>query len=160
FLVSDSNRAAFELIERWPDWPARAVVLHGSAGCGKTHLAHLWCARSSALLVQGAGLARLEDLPISVAVDDADRTDERLLVHLYNLALEPGGSLVWTMQGPPARLTIDLADLGSRLRSLPIVGIAPPDDELLKAVLAKHFADRQLRVAPEVLVYLVARIER
>jgi chromosomal replication initiation ATPase DnaA len=40
------------------------------------------------------------------------------------------------------------------------VGIAPPDDALLAAVLVKHFADRQLRVAPEVFSYLVARMER
>ncbi|HEU0218445.1 MAG TPA: DnaA/Hda family protein [Stellaceae bacterium] len=160
FLVSDSNRAAFELVERWPDWRARAVVLHGAVGCGKTHLAHLWCARSGAPLVQGRSLSQPEDLPASVAVDDADRGDERALLHLYNLTLERGGSLLLTMPVPPARLKIGLADLGSRLRSLPVAGIAPPDDELLKAVLAKHFADRQLRVAPEVLAYLVARIER
>jgi chromosomal replication initiation ATPase DnaA len=160
FLVSESNRAAFDLIERWPDWPARAVVLHGPGGCGKTHLAHLWCARSGAPLIQGVDLTRPGDLPVAVAVDDADRADERSLLHLYNLTLERGGGLLLTMPASPARLAIGLADLGSRLRSLPVAGIASPDDELLKAVLAKHFADRQLRVAPEVLAYLVARIER
>lgn len=160
FLVSDSNRAAFELIERWPDWPSRAVVLHGPAGSGKTHLAHLWCARSSAPLVRGADAAQPEVLPAWVAVDDADRASERALLHLYNLTSERGGSLLLTMPAPPARLTIGLADLGSRLRSLPVVGIASPDDALLTGVLAKRFADRQLRVAPEVLAYLVARIER
>jgi chromosomal replication initiation ATPase DnaA len=160
FLVSDSNRAAFALIEGWPDWPLRAAVLHGPAGSGKTHLAHLWCARSGALLVAGEALARPEELTPSVAVDNAERADERLLLHLYNLALERGGSLLLTMPAPPARLAIGLADLASRLRSLPVVGIAPPDDGLLTAVLAKHFADRQLRVVPEVLAYLVARIER
>jgi chromosomal replication initiation ATPase DnaA len=160
FLVSDSNSAAFELIECWPDWPARAVVLHGPAGSGKTHLAHLWCGRSGARLVRGADLAEPENLPAAVAIDDADRAPERSLLHLYNLTLERGGSLLLTMPAPPARTTIGLADLGSRLRSLPVTGIAPPDDGLLTAVLAKHFADRQLRVASEVLAYLVARIER
>jgi chromosomal replication initiation ATPase DnaA len=160
FLVSDSNRAAFELVESWPDWPARAVVLHGSAGSGKTHLAHLWSARSGAFLVRGSALAEPEDLPASLAVDDAERAPERTLLHLYNLTLERGGSLLLTMPAPPARIAIGLADLGSRLRSLPVVGIAPPDDGLLTAVLVKHFADRQLRVASEVFPYLVARIER
>jgi chromosomal replication initiation ATPase DnaA len=160
FLLSESNRAAFALIEDWPAWPARAVVLHGPPGSGKTHLAHLWCARSQAPLVRGAALREPERFPASLAVDDAEQAPERLLLHLYNLVLERGGHLLLTMPGPPARLTIGLADLRSRLRSLPVVGIAPPDDGLLTAVLAKHFADRQLRVPPEVLDYLVARIER
>jgi chromosomal replication initiation ATPase DnaA len=162
FLVSDSNRAAFDLIERWPDWPARALVLHGPAGSGKTHLAHLWCERGGATLITGdaAKLSELAAAPLTVAIDDADLADERSLLHFYNLCLERGGSLLLTMAAPPAALPIGLADLASRLRALPVVGIAPPDDAQLAAVLVKHFADRQLRVAPEVFAYLVPRIER
>jgi chromosomal replication initiation ATPase DnaA len=160
FLVSDSNRAALDLIERWPDWPTRSLVLHGPPGSGKTHLAHLWCAASGAQLVTGDALSQPEALPVTVAIDNAGRAPERALLHVYNLTLERGGSLLLTMPAPPASLTIGLPDLASRLRSLPIVGIAPPDDALLAAVLVKHFADRQLRVAPEVFSYLVARIER
>jgi chromosomal replication initiation ATPase DnaA len=40
------------------------------------------------------------------------------------------------------------------------VGIGPPDDALLEAVLVKHFADRQLRVPPEVVAHLVSHMER
>jgi len=36
FLISDSNAAAIGWIDRWPDWPSRALALHGPAGCGKT----------------------------------------------------------------------------------------------------------------------------
>jgi chromosomal replication initiation ATPase DnaA len=162
FLVSDSNRAALELIERWPDWPARALVLYGPHGSGKTHLAHLWCARSGAALIAGDAAALNEPaaLPLAVAVDNAERAAERTLLHLYNLCLERGGTLLLTLPAPPAALKIGLADLASRLRSLPVAGIAPPDDALLAAVLVKHFADRQLRVTPEVVAYLVPRIER
>jgi chromosomal replication initiation ATPase DnaA len=160
FLVSGSNRAAFELIERWPGWPDRALVLYGPAGSGKTHLAHLWCARSGALLVAGDALDKPEELPAIVAVDDAEHAPERALLHLYNLSRERGGGMLLTTQAPPAALPIGLADLASRLRALPVVGIAKPDDALLHAVLVKHFADRQLRVAPEVFAYLLARIER
>jgi chromosomal replication initiation ATPase DnaA len=162
FLVSDSNRAAFEAIERWPNWPARALVLYGPSGSGKTHLAHLWCERSGATLIAGdaAALGEPEALPSVLAIDDAERAAERSLLHLYNHALERGGSLLLTMPAPPAALPIALADLASRLRALPVAGIAPPDDALLAAVLVKHFADRQVRVTPEVFAYLVPRIER
>jgi chromosomal replication initiation ATPase DnaA len=160
FLVSDSNRAALYWIERWPDWPARALVVYGPPGSGKTHLAHLWCARAGAQLIQGEALAHPENVPATVAVDNADWASERPLLHLYNLTLERGGSLLLTTSAAPAALPLALADLASRLRSLPTAGIAPPDDELLAAVLLKHFADRGIGVAPGVVAYLVPRIER
>jgi chromosomal replication initiation ATPase DnaA len=53
-----------------------------------------------------------------------------------------------------------LADLRSRLRAIPVVEIGAPDDSLLGAVLVKHFADRQLHVAPQVIAYLLRRIDR
>ena len=44
FLSGPSNAAALALIERWPDWPARTVVLIGPEGAGKSHLAAIWAA--------------------------------------------------------------------------------------------------------------------
>jgi chromosomal replication initiation ATPase DnaA len=38
--------------------------------------------------------------------------------------------------------------------------LAPPDDALLAAVLAKLFADRQIAPAPDCVPYLARRIER
>jgi len=58
FLVSDCNAAALGWIERWPDWPAPALVLHGPAGSGKSHLAELWRERSGGVLIAGDGLAQ------------------------------------------------------------------------------------------------------
>lgn len=162
FLVSDSNRAAFELVDRWPEWPARALALHGPPGSGKTHLAHLWCERSGAALVAGDAVAlnAPETLPGAVAVDNAEHASERALFHLYNLCLERGGSLLLILPAPPAALDIGLADLASRLRSLPVVGIAPPDDALLTALLLKHFGDRGIAVPPQVIAFLTVRMER
>ena len=61
---------------------------------------------------------------------------------------------------PPAAWTVVLPDLDSRLRAALAIGIGLPDDALLGAVLVKHFADRQLRVAPEVIAYLLTHMER
>jgi len=160
FLLSDSNCEALEWVERWPEWPARAFVLYGPPGSGKTHLAHLWRERAGAALIEGRALTKPEELPAIVAVDNADWAAERALLHLYNFCLEKGGSLLLTTSAAPAALPLALADLASRLRALPVAGIGPPDDELLAAVLLKHFADRGIGVAPGLVAYLVPRIER
>jgi chromosomal replication initiation ATPase DnaA len=61
---------------------------------------------------------------------------------------------------PVARMDWQLADLASRMRSVNLVQLDGPDDALLRALLEKYFADRQLAVGPAVLDYIVARIER
>ena len=166
FLSSLRNVAALERIDRWPDWRSAALVLHGPAGCGKTHLAHLWCERASANLIAGetltpATLPRLfEDGPCRVAIDDAHRASEHALLHLYNACVERQGSLLITARQSPGFWKIVLGDLRSRLRATPAVEIEAPDDALLGAVLVKHFADRQLLVAPGLIVYLLRRIGR
>lgn len=166
FLVSDCNRAAFECIERWPDWPRRRLVLHGPPGSGKSHLAHLWCAESGARYVAGAALTADEpplgtgQIPTGIAVDDAEAAPETALLHLYNLGAESGIGLLIVTRQAPGLLAIALPDLASRLRAMPASCIEAPDDALLAAVLVKHFADRQLRVAPSVIGYLVPRMER
>jgi chromosomal replication initiation ATPase DnaA len=166
FVVSEANAAALGWVDRWPEWPSRAVVLHGPRGAGKTHLAHLWRARAAAALVAGgsldeAGLAKIvESRAARIVVDDADRADQAMLLHLFNACLEAGGGLLLTARQAPGLWPIALADLRSRLRAAPAVGIGAPDDGLLAAVLVKHFADRQLRVAADVVTYLVRHMER
>jgi len=166
FLISDSNAAAIGWIDRWPDWPARALALHGPAGCGKTHLLHLWCAQTAGVIVPGQMLneelvARLVSRRRHrIAVDDADRASEPALLHLYNFCMEARGDLLVAAHHPPASWTVVLPDLDSRLRAVLAIKIGLPDDALLGAVLVKHFADRQLRVSPEVIAYLLTHMER
>jgi chromosomal replication initiation ATPase DnaA len=53
-----------------------------------------------------------------------------------------------------------IRDLASRLKALPVVTLAPPDEALLRAVLVKLFTDRQLTVDESLIGYLATRIER
>src|SRR3954447_936170 len=166
FLISDSNAGAVAWIDRWPGWPTPALALHGPAGCGKTHLVHLWCAQTPGVIVRGGALteelvARLvSERRHRIAIDDADRASEPALLHLYNFCMESRGGLLVAARRPPAAWTVVLPDLHSRLRAVLAIEIGFPDDALLGAVLVKHFADRQLCVAPEVIAYLITHMER
>jgi chromosomal replication initiation ATPase DnaA len=168
FMVAQGNRDALAWIERWPDWPGPALVLAGPAGCGKTHLAHIWAERASSPLLEaasleGQGIAELSDLVArshAMAVDDGERAPERALFHLYNLVRERQGHLLLTSSKPPAHWRIALPDLASRLRAAPAVEIAPPDDELLGSIILKQLADRQLHAGAGVVHYLVSHMER
>jgi chromosomal replication initiation ATPase DnaA len=166
FLVAESNAAAVGWIDRWPDWPCEALVLHGPPGSGKTHLVHLWAERAAAAVVAGATLDHEQVTRFvagrrpRIAIDDADRASEHVLLHLHNWCLENRGGLLMTFARPPLSRSFALDDLGSRLRAALAVGIGVPDDALLGAVLVKHFADRQVRVAPDLVVYLTRHMER
>ena len=164
FLVADSNRDAVAWIDRWPDWPLGIIALHGPAGCGKTHLAHVWQSAAEARLIAAeqltiASVPSLAAAPL--AIDNADRVGEpQALLHMINLIRERGHSLLLTGSEAPARWVTGLPDLASRLAALPAAAIAAPDDALIGGVLVKLFADRQLRVGRDVIAYLLSHMER
>ncbi|MGB8274330.1 MAG: DNA replication protein, partial [Alphaproteobacteria bacterium] len=51
FLVAPCNVGAVRWIDRWPDWPGPVLAITGPSACGKTHLAHVWQARSGAAML-------------------------------------------------------------------------------------------------------------
>ena len=164
FLVAPCNEAAVAWLDRWPDWPGPALVIHGPPGSGKSHLAEVWRGRSGAETVPAACLADVVSdaghAP-ALAIDGLDGPiDERALLHTYNAIAERDGHLLLTAQAPPARWPLALPDLASRLRLAPAAALGLPDDALLAALVLKLFGDRQIAVAPEVPAYVVPRIER
>jgi DnaA regulatory inactivator Hda len=164
FLIAPSNAEAVAWLDRWPDWPAAALVVWGPEGSGKSHLAHVFAERSRALAVTPGELTieRVGALAASpaVMVDDAHEAAELPLFHLYNLVAERRASLLLTARAAPAQWPIRLADLRSRLVAAPAVALKPPDDALLGAVMLKLFADRQLAVAEDLVPFLLGQIER
>ncbi|MEM0907061.1 MAG: hypothetical protein AAGJ94_06835 [Pseudomonadota bacterium] len=159
-IVSKSNEAAYGLLHAWPRWPMPIVLVSGPPGSGKSHLAAAFadhvgadhvCARSlSAGQAVGLGGSPL-------VVDDADLADDRALFHLFNAVRSGGSTLLLTAT---RRQTRGLADLTSRLRAVPEVALGPPDDALLKEVLREGLLRRQLAADPQVVNFLLSRIER
>ena len=165
FLVAPCNRAAVAWLDRWPDWPGPALVIHGPPGSGKSHLGEVWRRRNGADIVPAARLsdaaADAGHAASALVVDGLDGpVEERALLHTYNGIAERGGHLLLTARTPPAHWPLALPDLASRLRLAPAAALGLPDDALLGALMLKLFADRQIAVAPEVPAYVVPRIER
>ena len=165
FLVAPCNAAAVAWIDLWPAWPAPALVLCGPPGAGKSHLAAVWQARTGARALSPRALpAAMDDdfagSPHVVLEDAAAPGDEPALLHFYNTIAERGGSLMLTAAAPPSRWRLRLADLASRLRAAPVAEIGRPDDALLGGILVKLFADRQMAIDPDVVAFLLLRMER
>ena len=166
FLEGPANAAGLALVESWPDWPNRTMLLVGPEGSGKSHLAAIWAEQAGARSIAAHALTAA-GVPGALAtgalvVEDLRPSDfdERALFHLLNLAREDEASVLITARLPPSAFEVELRDLRSRLRAIPTVSLLPPDDQLFRALLVKLCADRQLNVDESVVSYLATRIER
>lgn len=165
-VVSAANIDAVALVEGWPNWQAPWAILIGATGCGKSHLAEIWHAKSGAEKLVDAELtddaldAAQNGRPILIDGLQADDFDETRLFHLMNAVRTAQSSMLITAETRPDLWSISVPDLLSRIKAATTVEIAPPDDALLRAVALKLFVDRQIQVEAGVVDYIVQRIER
>ena len=168
FFTSPASAAGLAAVDGWRDWPGGKMLLVGPVGSGKTHLSHIWADAVGAVLMAAPDLAQ-SDLPTlaargAVCVEDGEAVAgqpdaEAAFFHLHNMLL-PAGRLLITAKSPPRDWGLALPDLHSRLQAGALTRLEAPDDALLSAVLIKLFADRQITVPPNLIAYLVSRIER
>lgn len=168
FFRSPANALAVDMIEAWESWPMHRLILIGPEGSGKSHLAHIWAGLSGAELFPASEIETLDPDAVTqkaLCIEDVHRiagnmAAETALFHIYNFAMERGTPLMMTGRGPVAAWGLKLPDLSSRLSSVATVALEAPDDALLAAVMVKQFADRQNVIAPDLIAYLVLRVER
>ncbi len=166
FLVSGSNAEAVAFIDRWPSWLVDTLILAGPAGSGKSHLAEVWRQLAKAETIAASMLSETSVPSLlsagALVIEDAPggALDERALFHLLNLAREQKSHLLIASRETPLAWGVRLPDLLSRLKTIPVAMLGPPDDALLRGVLVKLFADRQIVIGETVISYLMARMPR
>ncbi|MBK8064847.1 MAG: DnaA regulatory inactivator Hda [Betaproteobacteria bacterium] len=125
------------------------VYLWGDAGCGRSHL------------LQATRAAAREPQRLWIA-DDVDRLAADAQIDLFNrinAAREDGGAVLAAGPLPPAQLALR-EDLRSRLGWGLVYQVRPLSDEQRAVYLREEAARRGLRIADEVIWYLLAHVRR
>ena len=166
FMPAASNQEALAWLDT--DWPDRRLALWGPAGCGKSHLLHIWAEQTGAACCPGQMLSEqtlrdLDGVPENgaLALDDADTVargtaaatsaEHRARPGAARPAGRPYAAV--TLAGPPARPVQPAA--GHHRGGNPAA-----DDDLLAALLMHLLSDRQLSVAQPVQDWLLTRLPR
>ncbi len=165
YIVSSINKDAVIWLDIWPNWPSLGFIVCGPTGSGKSHLASALKTLSHGFIIEAKNLeeSKLDDITKNkcLIIEDINKfKSEKLLLHIYNLMVERKNNLMFTSNLPISDINFKLLDLKSRILSMPQINIGLPDDELLKSLLVKQFADKGVLVDFEVINYLIKRIDR
>jgi hypothetical protein len=143
FLIGTSNARAVHMIDHWATWPVMAALLTGPRKSGRSLLGRLFVAKTRGSLA-----------------DDADRMSEAELFHAWNRAQADHRPLLIIADAAPPEWAVRLPDLRSRIAATPLLRIGAPDDALVADLLAYLFDRRDLDARPDLIAWLVKRVER
>lgn len=174
FMVSACNQDAFKMIDSWPNWLDHGLIIYGPAGCGKSHLAHLFADKVMQSAKQPTRVSLIDARRVhlrsvkriaaenqSIVIENlTPKVDMEALFHLFNLYHESDRYMLWTSEFAPSRMHFALKDLQSRLNMLPSIEIKAPDDLMMRMLVVKLFNDRQIMITPETLDYIVLNARR
>ena len=169
YIITDSNNFAFNLIVKMVKEEINFGLISGPPYSGKTHLSKILIknARNYKTLYFDRDyqnlLNRFEDSDFFILenIDNVkhDKFEEKLF-HIINLAKENNKKLLMTSRKPISEIDLNLEDLKSRLNSILEAKIKEPDDQLMELILIKIFNDKQLKINPNIIDFLVSRLER
>ena len=142
-VIGTSNADAIRYLRHVATWPVRTAVLTGPRGSGRSLIGRLFAAETGGRVIDGH-----------------DSVSEEEIFHAWNAAQSSNIPLLIIADAPPSEWGIALPDLASRLRAVPVLTIAEPDDCLARDLIEALFAQRGIALAPEVAAYIVPRMER
>jgi hypothetical protein len=143
YIVSAANQPLIRHFEHWSLWPVMATILTGPRKSGRSLLGRIFAGKSGGELI-----------------DNAESAGEEAIFHAWNRAQERRRPLILIVNAPPPTWQIRLPDLRSRIAATPVVRIEEPDDQLVADLIEKLCHIRGLAAPPELIRYLVPRIER
>ena len=165
FYVSPSNEEAFDFISSWPKWIKRIVNIFGPTGSGKSHLASILKTKTKCLEILPEDLnekiiSQFKTKEALIIENFNEKISEELLFSLWNTALQDNKYFLINSIKPISSYKFKLPDLISRIKSSLCIGIKLPSDDLISAIIAKNFSDKQIIVEEKHIDYIIKRIDR
>jgi len=165
FYVSPSNEEAFDFISSWPKWIKRIVNIFGPTGSGKSHLASILKSKTKCLEILSKDLnestiSEFKTKEALIIENFNEKISEELLFSLWNTALQDNKYFLINSIRPINSYKFKLPDLVSRIKSSLSIGIKLPSDDLISAIIAKNFSDKQIVVEEKHIDYIIKRIDR
>lgn len=143
FIVTSCNEAAVRRIEAFGTWPVAAMLLTGPRKSGRSLFGRIFASHAAAQII-----------------DDAETRGEADVFRAWNDAQATRRPLLIIADAPPPMWRITLPDLRSRLSATPQVTFGDPDEALVGQLIARLLERRGVVVTPELIAYLVPRVER
>ena len=79
---------------------------------------------------------------------------------MINIIKEKNAFLLSSSSKKLIDLNCDSEDLKSRIKNIHQLGIENPDDDLVKILLTKYFAKKQLKIDSKIIDYLSSNVKR
>ena len=165
FYVSANNFDAYKLIESWPKWPSRYVNIFGPSGCGKTHLANIFKKKINSFFIKASefndsSLSLIKSKECLIIDDYKNNIEEKLFYSLLNQSNQSNQYVIVNSLESIKTSSIMLNDLKSRFDTFIDIGIDLPTDDLIRVILTKNFSDKQVKIEPKLLEYILKNIHR
>ena len=165
FFVSKCNYFAFSLIETWPKWEKNILNIYGEKFSGKSHLSEIFKKKNKAIIIKTDEInneffnkIRFHE---NIILDNIDYiSDEKILYSLINFVEQYNKYLIINTINAINSINFSLPDLKSRLKNCIYAKIDKPDDDMIFALILKHFSDRQIKIEKKIIEYITKRIER
>ena len=169
YIVTDSNNFAFDLIAKMIKGEINFGLISGPPYSGKTHLSKILIKsasnyKSSYIDRDYQNILDIFEASDILILENIDKVKhdkaEKDLFHIINLVKENNKKLLMTSRKSISEIDLSLKDLKSRLNSTLEAKIKEPDDQLMELILIKIFNDKQLKINPNVIDFLMSRLVR
>ena len=97
----------------------------------------------------------------NIILDNLDYiSNEKILYSLFNFTEQFNKYLIINSISSINSINFTLPDLKSRVKNCIFAKIDKPDDDMVFALVLKHFSDRQIKIEKKIIEYIAKRIER
>ena len=165
FFVSKCNHYAFSLIESWPKWEKNILNICGEKFSGKSHLSEIFKRKNKAIIIKTEEINENFFNKIrfhqNIILDNLEYvSNEKILYSIFNFSEQFNKYLIINSVKPINLINFSLPDLKSRIKNCIFAKIEKPDDDMIFALVLKHFSDRQIKIEKKIIEYITKRIER